>query len=237
MKAKSIKYRLDLRKYYTHDKLLSLVGSKKKVLEIGCASGYLSEQLARQGCEVVGIEIDASTAEEAKKFCNNVIYADIETLPSLPYPPAYFDVILFADVLEHLKQPLQTVKNLSKYLTKTGTLIISVPNIANWSVRLKLLLGRFDYQDEGGILDTNHLRFFTLKSLKIFVNEAGFTIDRIDVTPGVLAFSVLQKSFGRIFWRFKFLNRLLYQISKLWKTMLALQFIIVAKKVSQGDSR
>lgn len=237
MKVKPIKYRLNLSKYDTYTKLLSLVGREKKVLEVGCASGYLSEQLVKQECEVVGIEIDAPAAGKAKRFCSKVICADVETLPALPYPPSYFDVILFADVLEHLKQPLQTVKNLSTYLKKTGSLIISVPNTANWSVRLKLLLGNFDYQNEGGILDKNHLRFFTLKSLKNFINEAGFVIDKIDVTPGILVFRVLQKSLGRIFWRFDSLNGLLYQASKLWKTMFALQFITVAKKTGQGDLR
>ena len=75
----------------------------------------------------------------------------------------YFDIIVFADILEHLKEPLEVLKRYKKYLKDDGYIIISIPNIANWKIRFKSLLGRFEY-NEYGILDSGHLRFFNEKS-------------------------------------------------------------------------
>jgi hypothetical protein len=96
-----------------------------------------------------------------------------------------------------------------------GCIIISLPNIANWRIRLKLLIGNFDYESYG-ILDEGHLRFFTDKTAKKLIQDAGLEIYKFDVTVGdVNRLAGLFHSFGLI-----------------WPNLLAYQFLIIAKKSS-----
>ena len=110
-------------------KIISLVGENKKVLDVGCASGYIGEHLKKKGCSLVGIEIDKECAEIAKRAYEDVIIADVEKLEAISYPEHFFDVIIFADILEHLKNPSETLIKFKKYLKKDGAVIVSLPNI------------------------------------------------------------------------------------------------------------
>ncbi len=110
-------------------------------------------------CEVVGVEIDTKSAHKAKKFCNEVIVGDVESLKLSTKYHYYFDYILFADVLEHIKEPLLVLKKFKKYLKDDGCIIVSLPNISYWRMRIKFLFGNFEY-NETGLLDNTHIRFF-----------------------------------------------------------------------------
>lgn len=85
-------------------------------------------------------------------------------------------MILCSNVLEHLMDPLEVLGRLQKLLQPTGYFVIALPNVAHWSVRLKLLFGKFDYTKEGGILDEDHLKFFTLKTAMELLQKAGLKI-------------------------------------------------------------
>jgi SAM-dependent methyltransferase len=103
--------------------------------------------------------------------------------PASPPPPARrFDVILFADVLEHVADPLPVLQRLLGYLAEDGQIIVSLPNVAAWTVRLGLLAGRFDYRPSG-ILDDTHLRFFTRESARRLLESAGLEVLRIEQNP------------------------------------------------------
>ncbi len=156
--------------------VVKLTGRYKRVLEVGCNMGETSLVLKKNGCEVIGIEINESTAERAKSVCKEVIVGDIEKETVWNKINGGFDVIIFADVLEHLKNPEEILKIAKKYLKKDGFIIISLPNIANWRIRISLLFGRFDYKPTG-ILDESHLRFYTLKSARDLI-ERNFKIAR-----------------------------------------------------------
>ena len=95
--------------------------------------------------------------------------------------PLSFDVLLMADVLEHLKEPLETLRKLSQFLSEEGFALTVLPNIAHLYFRLKLLIGQFDYQEKG-TLDRTHLRFYTLKTAKRLVTDAGFQVEFVDVS-------------------------------------------------------
>jgi methionine biosynthesis protein MetW len=193
---------------------INLIEPGKTVLDVGCATGYLSQELRKKGCKTIGIEIAEKAAEEAKKHCDNVFTGNAETI-DLPYKE-YFDVILFADVLEHLRNPLEVLNRFKNCLKKDGYIVISIPNIANWFVRLFLLFGRFNYSAKGcAILDPGHLRFFTLDSVRDMLKKAGFRIVYLDITTNVRGSERLQllKSFLRFF-----------------KGLFAVQFIIKAEK-------
>jgi len=156
-----------------HMKILRYVGRGKRVLDVGCATGYLAERFVENDNDVYGNEVDSEAAMEARKHCKDVLVADIETLKELPYPEKFFDTVICADVLEHLKRPDQVLHMLKRYLKPEGLLIVSLPNIAYWRARLNLLLGKFDYE-EVGIMDITHLRFFTIKTDGELVERCGF---------------------------------------------------------------
>ena len=157
--------------------VVGLVPDGARVLEFGCATGYMSEVLrSRKGCTVTGIEISPEAAEIAQEHCDRVIVGDAE---ELDYDELLgkerFDTILFADVLEHLKQPGDVLERIRPFLSRRGTVIASIPNIAHGSVRLALLAGEFRYR-ELGLLDSTHLRFFTREGIHDLFEGAGFVI-------------------------------------------------------------
>jgi len=179
----------------SHQKVVNLVGKGKIVLEIGCGEGFVSEQLRKKGCVITGIEIDGKSAKRAKKFCKKVLVGNIEEV-KLNFAKESFDVILFGDVLEHLFDPEAVLKKLRPFLAKNGKIVVSLPNIANWKIRLGLLKGQFDYTD-WGILDKTHIRFFTRKRAKNLIKEAGFRIVEEDFVPSFPA-PFLKKYFAKI---------------------------------------
>lgn len=186
-----------------HVKITNKIVNDLKVLDIGCASGYIANELVKKGCYVVGIEIDEEMANSAKKFCNNVIIADVESLEELPYAEKFFDVIIFSDILEHLKRPDLVLLSIKKYLNADGVVIASIPNIARFEYRIKLLRGKFEYEDSG-IMNRGHLRFFTLETIKKLFESSGYEIKEIDCTG-------------------------LGSMLQVFKTLLSVQFIVTAK--------
>jgi 2-polyprenyl-3-methyl-5-hydroxy-6-metoxy-1,4-benzoquinol methylase len=170
---------VDLDSDNTHANVIRLVGEGRRVLELGPASGYMSEILRERGCTVVGIELDAEMAEQAARFCERVIVGDLDTLDlEEELGEERFDVIVAADVLEHLKDPLKTLQALRSFLRPEGNFVVSLPNVAHASVRLALLEGRFDYRDRG-LLDRTHLRFFTHESIARLFDEADLAVVEI----------------------------------------------------------
>ena len=163
---------------YSH--MLEMVGERKKVLDVGCASGEFARLLVKRECDVVGIDVNPIAAEEARKFCTNVFVADLdETVMPALVGDRQFDVIIFGDLLEHLQEPARTLDESRALLSEHGYVVASIPNISHGAIRLALLSGRFDYQ-ELGILDDSHLRFFTAKTIDELFLTAGFRIETIE---------------------------------------------------------
>jgi O-antigen biosynthesis protein len=160
----------------SHTLIVELVGYDKNVLDVGCSTGYLAEVLVQRGCRVTGIEIDPKAARRAEEHCERVIVGDVESLDlGKELDESSFDVIIFGDVLEHLKDPLQALRRLKSSLGPRGYVVASIPNIAHGSVRLALMQGKFRYHSVG-LLDNTHLRFFTRESLEQLFKDAGFLI-------------------------------------------------------------
>jgi 2-polyprenyl-3-methyl-5-hydroxy-6-metoxy-1,4-benzoquinol methylase len=163
---------IDLDSGSVHADVVRLVGENVRVLELGPASGYMSWVFASRGCTVVGIELDAEMAAQAAEACERVIVGDLDTLDlEEELGEERFDVVVAADVLEHLRDPLRLLERLKAFLEPDGAFVISVPNIAHGSVRLALLSGHFDYA-KVGLLDSTHLRFFTRESFEQLLDEA-----------------------------------------------------------------
>lgn len=159
-----------------------LVGSEKRVLDVGCASGYQAHLLAENGCITTGIEVNENAAQIAREVCDRVHVADIERFKvSEIVAGESYDVVVFGDVLEHLINPLAVLEDVRNVLRPNGVVVASIPNIAHGAIRLALLRGDFDYQPLG-ILDDTHIRFFTFKTLNELFTKAGFEIEEIERT-------------------------------------------------------
>jgi 2-polyprenyl-3-methyl-5-hydroxy-6-metoxy-1,4-benzoquinol methylase len=169
--------------YYSrirHDIAEFIDQGNHKILEIGCGTGETLKYLKKQKkCNyAVGIDIHKPSIQQAKKYLDQAIHANIETL-NLNLKKKSFDYIILADVLEHLVNPEKTIAKLKPYLTKNGCFIISVPNIRNIQILKNLIFkDEWQYQDKG-ILDRTHLRFFTKKSILQLLESQKLKITKI----------------------------------------------------------
>jgi 2-polyprenyl-3-methyl-5-hydroxy-6-metoxy-1,4-benzoquinol methylase len=157
----------------SHTLVILMVGENKRVLELGCAEGSTTRILRERGCRVTGIEMDATAAKAAGQFAERMIVGDLDTMDfTSALGNELFDVIVAADVLEHLTDPLRCLRACVEHLSTDGEVVLSIPNIAHADVRLTLLDGHFDYS-EWGLLDNTHFRFFTRASLLGFLEDCG----------------------------------------------------------------
>ena len=158
--------------------VVNMVSRGTKILEVGCAAGYMTRYLAQElSCKVTVVELNAEQAEQASQYAERVIIGDICDPVIRNQIPQSFDHIIYADVLEHLVDPWEVLSWTKSLLSDTGTVIASIPNVAYYKIRKSLLLGRFDYTDYG-ILDNTHLRFFTERTCKELFQSSGYKIGK-----------------------------------------------------------
>ncbi len=145
-----------------------------RILDVGCASGAMGASLLSKGAaEVVGLDIFEPALAQARQRLTAAHRVDLDLLPELPYPEGHFDLVTFADVLEHLRDPAAVLRHLRRWMRDDGRILVSLPNVRHESVVLPLLLeGRWDYAD-AGILDRTHLRFFTRSGMEALLHAAG----------------------------------------------------------------
>ena len=172
--------------YFEHSRpeILERVPSDARcVLDVGCGTGRLGAALKqRQNCEVWGIERDAAAAARAEARLDRVLQKDAEEIATTLIPET-FDAVICGDVLEHLRDPLGFLRKLRLWLKPDGRIIVSLPNVRHHSVIRSLLEGNWTYES-AGLLDDDHLRFFTRREIEKLFYRAGFGIDRMDVIPG-----------------------------------------------------
>jgi 2-polyprenyl-3-methyl-5-hydroxy-6-metoxy-1,4-benzoquinol methylase len=204
-----------------HRIVLEEVPDGARVLDVGCATGYLAAELARRGCTIDGIEFDPVAAQAARAHCREVVVGDLEA------PTTHAEVqrmladtrpavIVCADVLEHLRDPWAVLAWLRTLLAPGGRAVVSVPNIAHWTTRRALLRGRFDYTDYG-LLDRTHLRFFTRASAAELARRAGFAVREERLAGAPLPLESRVPALGRV--RDRCVRR--------YPELLALQFVLV----------
>jgi len=160
--------------------IISLVPTNAaRILDIGCSIGINGKEIKKknENAEVIGIEIDREMANEAEKNIDKVILGNIEQIKLTDYFSIdFFDCIIFADVLEHLKEPWSVLKNAVKHLKPDGVVIISIPNIRHYTTIFNLIFRGYWPYRERGIHDKTHLRFFTLKNIHELLDTARLEI-------------------------------------------------------------
>jgi 2-polyprenyl-3-methyl-5-hydroxy-6-metoxy-1,4-benzoquinol methylase len=159
--------------------LLDWAGSGKRVLELGCSTGYMSQYMTeKRNCCVTGVEVDEYAAQQAAKFCQKVLVRDLNRSDWMAdLDKNSFDVVLMGDVLEHLVDPQKLLHQVRDLLDANASIIVCLPNVVHWLTRLKLLFGRFDYEAHG-TLDHTHLRFFTVKTARQLIEGSGYRITK-----------------------------------------------------------
>lgn len=157
-------------------KVARMVGSQKRVLELGTGPGSITRILCGNACVVTGLELDPSAIELVRPHCDRIYECNLDD-PAWPglLDRERFDVIVAADVLEHLKDPWGTLKILHDLLHENGHLVVSLPHLGHCGVLSCLLQGEFEYQP-WGLLDRTHIRFFGLKSVQKLFEISGFKI-------------------------------------------------------------
>ena len=191
----------------------------QRILDIGCGTGNLGVALASRGNECYGLTVSEREAQLARTKLHQVITGDVETMQALPFPDHFFDVVTLFDVLEHLKNPSHALQLIKPYLKPNGSIIASIPNVANIVIRFNLLRGRFDYQ-EFGIMDNTHLRFFTMKTAKNLLVSAGYIVRDVKFTNQNWYFPKLLVPFYE--WEIR------QRVTRWWPTLFATQFVLYA---------
>ncbi len=157
----------------SHAQVIDLVGTDKRVLDVGCWTGELGRALQARGCRVSGVELIEDAAAEAANVLDEVKVADLDDTPlSSLFSPGLFDVIVFADVLEHVRNPEAVLTDARTLLAAGGRVVISIPNVTHGSLRLALLQGRWETTDTG-LLDATHIQFFNRSGLLKLLTAAG----------------------------------------------------------------
>jgi SAM-dependent methyltransferase len=145
------------------------------VLDLGFGAGQLARRIRPHCRYLAGIELDPDAAREGAAFFDQPLVGDLLAGVSGPWSEL-FDVIVAGDILEHLPRPEALLALLAPLFARGGVLMLSLPNVANVTVRAALLLGRFPYADRG-ILDRTHLRFYTRATARALLADAGYAID------------------------------------------------------------
>jgi 2-polyprenyl-3-methyl-5-hydroxy-6-metoxy-1,4-benzoquinol methylase len=169
---------------FARPELLALIpASARRVLDVGCGAGRLGEALkARQPAEVVGIEFDEQAAAGAKSRLDRVLVGDVEKLQP-DFAAGSFDAVICGDILEHLRDPRILIERVRTWLKPDGCLIASIPNVRHHSVVSSLLAGNWTYES-AGLLDRDHVQFFTRREIEALFRRSGFTIRERRMVPG-----------------------------------------------------
>jgi len=215
----------------THRRIAELAGANSRVLELGCATGYVSELMKKNGCRVIGVEIDDDAAKEAGKYCDEMIIGDAADPDVLNRAGKDFDVVLCGDILEHLPDPESVLVHIKRLLNSNGIVLVSMPNIAYWRMRWDLLCGKFEYQDFG-LLDRTHLRFYTVHSFFELAKITGYKIDKTIVNDaGFPASDFLKKiPFLR-----STVSRISYKLAKMHPNLFSFHSIYKLIPVSKSN--
>jgi 2-polyprenyl-3-methyl-5-hydroxy-6-metoxy-1,4-benzoquinol methylase len=213
-------YTLKDSRYSSHMRLLEILDPAKmgrRLLDVGCGNGFVSRMLRDRGFSVRGVEhpkgFDAALTTDLEILARNLE-------EGLGEVGGLYDIVLLADVLEHLRDPAALLEELSGVLSPDGAIVASLPNSGNIWFRLNILLGRFP-EDEKGLFDRTHLHFYMLDNWERLFQRAGYGMEVLEVTP--IPVSLVAPA---LHWA----ERLCYYFAVVWRTLFAYQFLVRAKR-------
>lgn len=200
------------------------------LLDVGCGGGATGVLVKRKfpGTKVVGLEINPSAAEHARRHLDHVICAAIEDVDlANELPGETISTVLLLDVLEHLYDPWRALQRIHGWLPPGARVIASVPNIRNLGTLSELAGGRFEYEPNG-VLDITHVRFFTRSSLRDLFEQTGFDVQRLEplTQPAIIEPMIVSRRPGRVQTRTISIE---YQSFEDLEDLYALQYVVDAR--------
>lgn len=159
----------------THAVVVRLVGEGGRVLELGAASGEVTAALKGRGCQVVAVEIDPVAGADLRRIADETLIADLNDPQVLAAVTGPFDVVLAADVLEHLVDPAAVLAAAAGKLNAGGSVVLAVSHAAHVDLRLRLLQGRFDR-----LPGVTGVHVFTYRGLLDLLESAGLVVTEIE---------------------------------------------------------
>jgi 2-polyprenyl-3-methyl-5-hydroxy-6-metoxy-1,4-benzoquinol methylase len=203
--------------------VLSMVPmTSSEILDLGCGIGCLGAEIKKQRiCTVTGITNSKEEAEDASRYLDKVVLADLNVL-DLSFL-GKFDCIVCSHILEHLYNPWGLLEKLRDSLTVDGIIVVALPNAMNWRQRVQFLRGEFNYVHVG-LMDRGHIRFFSRRAAIKMIEDAGYRIineEREGHFPLPIVRNVLRK----------FSQKVDQIATNLFPGLFGLQFIFLAKKV------
>lgn len=220
------RYQIKAGPYSSHTLVLAQFpadGQGRRVLDVGCAAGYLSDALAQRNFAVACIDWPGTPHPPTVEFSG----ADLDN--GLGPVGGSFDYIICADVIEHLRDPLRLLNECRARLAPGGTLVASLPNSGHWYFRWNVLRGRFP-QHERGLFDSTHLHFYTWDGWVALLARAGFQIQTVhsSTVPFGLAMSRWDDTFV-----VRGLELLSLTCARIWKKLFAYQFVVTAQAAGE----
>ncbi|MDI6903797.1 MAG: class I SAM-dependent methyltransferase [Methanocellales archaeon] len=196
------------------EKIILEVKESCSVLDLGCGSGILGEFLNKRN-KYVGLDIN-------KNYLKNLHFKGIEgilgVVEHLPFADKVFDVVICAEVLEHVFNPKIVLENIHKILKRNGKVIVSVPNVAYWDYRKELLFGRFP-ENKSEVYPPEHIRFFTKDDIMQLMANSGFRCIKVDIIRNRVPLQYLLPRFIQD------------KLCSSFPTLMAWQFIVVGEKI------
>lgn len=153
------------------------------VLEFGCSYGRMTRHMKEElDCTVYIVEYDSEAYDSASRYAKDGVCGDIQKYEWVAkFKEIRFDVIIIADVLEHLTEPVRVLKKAGNMLTEGGKIFISIPNITHNDLILKSCMDRFDYTDVG-LLDNTHVHFWGLENLEDLARDSDLYLEKVEAT-------------------------------------------------------
>jgi len=193
------------------------------LLDLGASAGDLGSSVRDHFARTFGFEYEVECIAPLRERFDAAMIIDLERLKRLP---PKLDAIVLADVLEHLRDAPAILRLVNDSLAPGGRVFISVPNIANITVRIGLLFGIFEYRDRG-ILDNTHLRFYTMRTIRREIENAGFRAIAVrgsSVPIRLIVGKWMPEPLLRV------AEKLLAIATRFWRSLFAYQIIIVAER-------
>lgn len=217
-------YQFKASPYSSHSLLLDSlpqVGAGRRVLDVGCAGGYLGVILAARGYRVTGID---SPGARRAGFPESIELVEADLDLGLPPLAGRFDYIICADVLEHLRRPDGMLRDLRSALADGGRLAASLPNSGHAYFRWNVLRGRFPAHDRG-LFDRTHLHYYTWRGWVDLFAAVGLRIETLRCSGVPIGLALPQWEGSAVV---RTLERMSFESARWWKKMFAYQFIVTA---------
>lgn len=192
-------------KFYTisdkrSSRIIELTGliKGKEILDVGCGVGKLGKKFKDFGNEVFGVDISANAIRKSRKLLDGAFVVDLLS-DKLPFSNHKFDLVICSEVIEHLTDSINLLKEVRRVMKRNGVLILTTPNIVYWGHRITFLRGKFEYQEEGPF-DEGHVHFYNYDTLKEQLCHSGYEIikhNNVYLGPSFLNF--IKNKFPNIF--------------------------------------